>query len=345
MLARHSEPRGYACIQSLRYEDDYKKKLYAIIPFLRDKWGWEDINEYNANGWMSSPECYLDVSCETYRCKNEKGNDIFVVNACAKEKIKDAKSTKCTNHHDQMIQFCDNPVCSQCYGKRCNENRKDLEVTEVVTKKPPEETTKSSTRTTTTQKVNPKIPTMATEECTLTFRYADDYELPRALKELMVKTMGVNINKPGRGLKCNNATLDKFCPAPWKSTCVFCKGEKCNKKDIPLEMGSEGPPPLTTTTPETTVSVDFGEGSKTGLLCVLHKICNVEKNGNAKLSRRFFVVNSLKKSEKCKELSKKLKTVQEQDHVQELGDDLSESIQKVGLVFVDDYILAIEKIE
>uniref|UniRef100_A0A183CSW0 Salivary secreted peptide n=1 Tax=Globodera pallida TaxID=36090 RepID=A0A183CSW0_GLOPA len=148
---------------------------------------------------------------------------------------------------------------------------------------------------------------------------------------------------PGRGLKCNNATLDKFCPAPWKSTCVFCDGDKCNKKNIPLETGSEGPPSLTTTTPETTVNVNFGKGNKTGLLCVLHKICNVEKNLNAKLSRRFVVVHSLKKSEKCKEVSKKLKTVQEQDHVQELGDDLSESIQKVGLVFVDDYILAIDK--
>uniref|UniRef100_A0A183CKH3 Ripening-related protein 1 n=1 Tax=Globodera pallida TaxID=36090 RepID=A0A183CKH3_GLOPA len=95
------------------------------------------------------------------------------------------------------------------------------------------------------------------------------------------------------------------------------------------------------TTPDT--NVDFGEGRKTGLLCVLDKICTdlfaTKKNGNAKLSRRF-APHLLKKSGKCKKLGDEVKAAK--DQVEKLGNELSESIQKAGLVFVDDYILAIE---
>uniref|UniRef100_A0A183BN08 EF-hand domain-containing protein n=1 Tax=Globodera pallida TaxID=36090 RepID=A0A183BN08_GLOPA len=97
----------------------------------------------------------------------------------------------------------------------------------------------------------------------------------------------------------------------------------------------------TMTTPDT--NVDFGEGRKTGLLCVLDKICTIlfakEKNGTAKPSRRF-APHLVKESGKCKNLGYEVKAGK--DQVEKLGNELSESIQKVGLVFVDDYILAIE---
>uniref|UniRef100_A0A914HQT1 Uncharacterized protein n=1 Tax=Globodera rostochiensis TaxID=31243 RepID=A0A914HQT1_GLORO len=97
----------------------------------------------------------------------------------------------------------------------------------------------------------------------------------------------------------------------------------------------------TMTTPDT--NVDFGEGRKTGLLCMLDKSCTIlfdkEKNGTAKLSRRF-APYLVKESGKCKKLGYEVRAAK--DQVENLGNELSESIQKVGLVFVDDYILAIE---
>uniref|UniRef100_A0A914H4G9 Uncharacterized protein n=1 Tax=Globodera rostochiensis TaxID=31243 RepID=A0A914H4G9_GLORO len=139
MLARHSEPWGllsnHKCTQSLRHVKSHNP--WAEVNLLENDWKWKDFSESNANTWSDSIECYSDVSCETYRCKDEKGNDIFVINACAKEKIKDEKSTKCTN--DELEPYCTSssskgkPVCSQCYGADCNKDRIELEVREVET--------------------------------------------------------------------------------------------------------------------------------------------------------------------------------------------------------------------
>uniref|UniRef100_A0A183BJF1 SCP domain-containing protein n=1 Tax=Globodera pallida TaxID=36090 RepID=A0A183BJF1_GLOPA len=262
MLARHSEPRdNHECIQSLRYQGKYP---LGIVEILQDGWKW-GITEANANKWSESQKCYNDVSCETYRCKDGDGKEKFVLNACAREKITDAKSTKCTLH-DELGLYCnnpDNPVCSQCYGTKCNENRINLKVPEVVTKKPPKG-----------------------KFCALSFRYAKDYK-PRsnlsALKKLVMSTkMVVNINKnytqgcqtatascqtyhckdenendqftynacaeganDGEN-KCNEPELDKFCAAPLKSRCEYCTdGYKCNSAKIDLEIIKK-PPSATT---------------------------------------------------------------------------------------------------
>uniref|UniRef100_A0A914H3V4 Uncharacterized protein n=1 Tax=Globodera rostochiensis TaxID=31243 RepID=A0A914H3V4_GLORO len=387
MLARHSEPWGllnHECTQSLRHVKSHNP--WAEVNLLENDWKWKDFSESNANTWSDSIECYSDVSCETYRCKDEKGNDIFVINACAKEKIKDEKSTKCTN--DELEPYCTSssskgkPVCSQCYGADCNKDRINLEVENVEpTEKDPEVVATTSTTTTTTtkakttQKVNPTKPNKTTtgghrENCSQSFRYAKDFKLPPALKQLMMQKMrdlsknytvdcqvkavcqtyhckDENKNdkftynsciEPGFGRHCYNAVLDKFCPAPWKFSCEICDGEKCNKEKIPLEMGNKAPP-LTNTTPDN--NVDSGNDSK--MLCLINKICNVEKNWNAKLSRRF-AVRSLKKSKKCKELVNKVMAKDDKNLGDDLADELSESIKKVGLVFVDDYIFAFEKL-
>uniref|UniRef100_A0A183BJE9 AWS domain-containing protein n=1 Tax=Globodera pallida TaxID=36090 RepID=A0A183BJE9_GLOPA len=138
--------KNHECIQSLRYRDGYL--IYGIVEhILRHDWNWT-ITEDNANKWLASIPCHIDVSCETYRCKDEEGNDNFVINACAREKIKDAKSTKCTNNlKDGLGAYCTNPdypVCSQCYGAKCNENRINLELPKSKTKKPPERNAKTN---------------------------------------------------------------------------------------------------------------------------------------------------------------------------------------------------------
>uniref|UniRef100_A0A183BYK6 SCP domain-containing protein n=1 Tax=Globodera pallida TaxID=36090 RepID=A0A183BYK6_GLOPA len=106
------------------------------------------------------------------------GNDIFVVNGCAKEKV---GGEKCTLH-SHLIDYC-NPrdyphsfaSCSQCYGKNCN--LKDINLIRPADHSPRE------------------------NHCIHAFRHNQSYEPDPALKE-MVKEWNIKDYSDKFNLEC-----------------------------------------------------------------------------------------------------------------------------------------------
>uniref|UniRef100_A0A183BYD4 Thyroglobulin type-1 domain-containing protein n=1 Tax=Globodera pallida TaxID=36090 RepID=A0A183BYD4_GLOPA len=220
--------------------------------------------------------------------------------------------------------------CECTFGKKgVQYGNKDFPVSPTTSQKPT-----TSTSTTTTTKMTTTTTTTTTEKPTTTMT---TFKVPKSITGKPMTT---------------TADVGKFFNL--SVPCEFLYGKKdtdlSNTDLIKTTTTTTEKPTIstttTTTTPEKTSTMTtpdtnvFGEGRKTGLLCVLDKICTIlEKNGTAKPSRRF-APHLVKESGKCKNLGYEVKAGK--DQVEKLGNELSESIQKVGLVFVDDYILAIE---
>ncbi|KAI3418056.1 hypothetical protein GPALN_010645 [Globodera pallida] len=264
MLARHSACWGnYECYHSLRYHDSndtdsqfFKKwKFPYFVNYLFDEWGrlkpndWETmgITEANAQKVKWPIKCAEDVSCETYRCKNANGNDIFVVNGCAKEKV---GGEKCTLH-SHLIDYC-NPrdyphsfaSCSQCYGKNCN--LKDINLIRPADHSPRENHCIHAFRHNQSYEPDPALKEMVKEWNIKD--YSDKFNLECGLGNVGCQTYRcknefgndkfvVNGCATNKRLKCVYKELDPFC-VPQKNMydhCEYCLGPSCNLNKTELE--------------------------------------------------------------------------------------------------------------
>uniref|UniRef100_A0A183CM55 Peptidase M12A domain-containing protein n=1 Tax=Globodera pallida TaxID=36090 RepID=A0A183CM55_GLOPA len=240
-----------------RHLPDVRKKTngnrnYAdFVDHLREEWRQRvdiTIETASKNKWLV--KCEFDVSCETFRCKHENGDDIFVVNGCGKEKEPN-NSTQCTLR-THLTDYCNMnkyphsfPSCSQCYDQECNENRIKLTNPSDMTKKP--------------------------NHCIHAFRHNKSYELDPKLEDMMASWQIFNLtlkynheclkyypgcqtyrckNEFGNDIfvvngcatehnefKCAYKELDPFC-LPQQNMydhCEYCEGKSCNLNKIELE--------------------------------------------------------------------------------------------------------------
>uniref|UniRef100_A0A914HPB6 Uncharacterized protein n=1 Tax=Globodera rostochiensis TaxID=31243 RepID=A0A914HPB6_GLORO len=146
MLARHSACWINNCIHAFRHN-----KSYTPDPKLKKM-----MNEWQILDFTSKYDfqCLIgNVGCQTYRCKNEFGNDIFVVNGCATKH----EHLKCV--YDKLDPFClpeDKRYehCEYCEGTRCNSNKIELETLYLPKTVGTKSTTRSTKGTTTTEELD-----------------------------------------------------------------------------------------------------------------------------------------------------------------------------------------------
>ncbi|KAL3109123.1 hypothetical protein niasHT_012685 [Heterodera trifolii] len=260
------------------------------------------------------------VGCQTYRCKNEDGNDQFVVNACAE------KGKNCSAELDSICKKQGKKwkgICENCDESECNANKTNLE-----------NKGKSGNKT---ELVNNKGK-MCHSIFFITNLYSPNKELTEWLRNKgLPKTNNwhkIECEKKMKVHRCQNLTckdekdnlmfefqhcaelngncstkhLAKFCEAPGKLSCNTCRSSKCKKND----------PLLSAAIPN----------SK--LQCLAWSICEVQKNKNwvgmAKLSRRF-------KPKNCIEtIGNWLKMANET-----ISEEYDESADRNGQVFLADF--------
>uniref|UniRef100_A0A914HLJ8 SCP domain-containing protein n=1 Tax=Globodera rostochiensis TaxID=31243 RepID=A0A914HLJ8_GLORO len=134
------------CIHAFRHNQSYTPD-----PALKKM-----MNEWQISNFTDKDniECLMgNVGCQTYRCKNEFGNDIFVVNGCA---TKD-EHFKCV--YDKLDPFClpeDKRYehCEYCLGSSCNSNKTELETLYLPKTVGTKSTTRSTKGTTTTEELD-----------------------------------------------------------------------------------------------------------------------------------------------------------------------------------------------
>uniref|UniRef100_A0A914H532 Uncharacterized protein n=1 Tax=Globodera rostochiensis TaxID=31243 RepID=A0A914H532_GLORO len=370
MLARHSIQWGalpslpsgipsiiggnYKCYHSLYYVKKFDKdKLKALEEHILNKWH-DKITDSR-----QSIQCYSDVGCETYRCQDARGNDIFVLNGCAKQKINDDHSTKCTLDVE-LGQFCSlkadrlaAPSCSGCYKEECN--KKSIELG---------------------RKIDPNA-----DLCYYSVRYANKKNPPQDLLSWLKKNMSIT-DKIRETFSCNGRVgcqifrchdndgndhfrvtgcvtdsgckvLGQFC-TKGRSKCHNCHGSKCNRKLTELQGNKAADNPK------------MYDGPNPGLRCLLKKICSLlikqktSKMKAVKLSRRFaprwskkskkLKSKSRKTSLTCKNfeaLDNKLKNVNDEkfNRYADLSEELEDSPpNEMNMMFMDEYLLAIRAV-
>ncbi|KAI3415357.1 hypothetical protein GPALN_004969 [Globodera pallida] len=281
-----------------------------------------------------------DVGCETYRCKDARGDDIFVINGCAKQKIKE-KSTKCTLDVE-LDQFCSlkadrlaAPSCSLCYKEECN-----LKTIELEKKNDPND-----------------------DFCYHTVRYINKNTLPRDLLSFLKKNLGITPKiretvscKNGRAgcqvFRCSDnadndqfrvtacATsdsdctngLNQFCTRGLLPQCQRCLDKKCSQRSTELQ-GSEAADNPT-----------MYDGPNPGLRCLLKRICALLDAVKQKKSRWKTVKLSRRFAPRWPKTSKKSKDVADPSF--NLYADLSEELEdspanEMNRMFMDEYLVAI----
>ncbi|KAL3109125.1 hypothetical protein niasHT_012687 [Heterodera trifolii] len=288
------------CMHAQIYHPNFNPPK-EMTDILKD-WGIGEAQEAH--------RCMEFSSCQTYRCSDKYGGDLFVINGC------DSWERKCLAN--KLNKFCNESLtkvkvvgnCTHCTTSLCNKDQLKLSTGNKTTK------------------------------CYGTLRSSETYKQPKEFNVLFNKYKKRSIInckgekcqtftcQDGNGNdmfvlndcaeadgKCGNGTMDRFCEKPLKWNCKECNGTKCND-NFKLFTASTAKPTIKQINPNSTSG------------CLISSMCT-PLLPKVKLTKRFGI------GKWCDGLIKTWKMWKH--NKDEIINDFIESVDKNRQVFLEDF--------